>query len=161
PPRCDPGGKLSALLHEAWEVTSRADAYKVAGTHATARLYACPNVWTKVNLVRAGSCVRHRRHPTSMLSNARWMSSLSSWALIPSSGGASMIPRGIRVLPYTSRSLMQCFDEAAAAFGWARRDPRAGSMRDSDWLVGWGCAMATYPSQVAPASARPGDAAVS
>lgn len=41
-------------------------------------------------------------------------------------------------LPYTSRSLMQCFDEAAAAFGWARRDPQIGSMRDGDWLVGWG-----------------------
>src|SRR5262249_39804176 len=54
----------------------------------------------------------------------------------------------------TSRSLMQCFDEAAAAFGWARRDPQVGSMRDGEWLVGGGCAMATYPSQVAPAAVR-------
>jgi len=55
---------------------------------------------------------------------------------------------------WSSRSLMQCFDEAAAAFGWARRDPQVGSMRDGEWLVGWGCAMATYPSQVAPAAVR-------
>jgi xanthine dehydrogenase YagR molybdenum-binding subunit len=27
-------------------------------------------------------------------------------------------------------------------------------MRDGEWLVGWGCAMATYPSQVAPAAVR-------
>jgi len=45
-------GKLTALLHEGWEVTSRADAYKVAGTDASSRMYACPNVWTKVNLVQ-------------------------------------------------------------------------------------------------------------
>jgi xanthine dehydrogenase YagR molybdenum-binding subunit len=27
-------------------------------------------------------------------------------------------------------------------------------MRDGDWLVGWGCATATYPTQVSPAAAR-------
>jgi xanthine dehydrogenase YagR molybdenum-binding subunit len=49
---------------------------------------------------------------------------------------------------------MRCFDEAAARFGWSRRDPRPGSMRDGDWQVGWGCATATYPSNIGPAAAR-------
>src|ERR1051326_1856992 len=46
-------GRLTALVHEGWEVTSRPANYNVAGTEATARLYACPNVWTKVNIVHA------------------------------------------------------------------------------------------------------------
>jgi xanthine dehydrogenase YagR molybdenum-binding subunit len=56
--------------------------------------------------------------------------------------------------PYSSRSLMQCYDEAGGAFGWKRRDPRPGSMRDGDWLIGWGCATAVYPTHVATATAR-------
>ena len=56
--------------------------------------------------------------------------------------------------PYSSRSLMRCYDEAARAFGWSRRSPRPGSMQDGDWWVGWGCATATYPTHVAPATAR-------
>ena len=49
---------------------------------------------------------------------------------------------------------MQCYDEAGGAFGWKRRDPRPGSMRDGDWLIGWGCATAVYPTHVATATAR-------
>jgi xanthine dehydrogenase YagR molybdenum-binding subunit len=56
--------------------------------------------------------------------------------------------------PYTTRSLMECFDEAAKAFGWSNRNPRPMSMRDGDWLIGWGCATSCYPSQMAPAAAR-------
>jgi xanthine dehydrogenase YagR molybdenum-binding subunit len=60
----------------------------------------------------------------------------------------------IKGLPYTSRSLIPCFDAAAKSFGWDRRDPRPGSMRDGDWFVGWGCATTMYPTQMGPATAR-------
>ena len=49
---------------------------------------------------------------------------------------------------------MKCYDAASAAFGWNRRNPQPGSMRGSDWLIDWGCATATYPTQVSPAVAR-------
>lgn len=49
---------------------------------------------------------------------------------------------------------MRCFDEAAEAFGWKNRSPEPGSMRDGDWLVGWGCATATYPTQIMAAAVR-------
>ena len=49
----DRDGKLVALIHEGWEVTSRPDDYKVAGTDASTRLYACPNVASKVSIVHA------------------------------------------------------------------------------------------------------------
>ena len=56
--------------------------------------------------------------------------------------------------PWSSRSLMKCYDQAAEAFGWNRRDPRPGSMRDGEWLVGWGCATAIYPTHIGVATAR-------
>ena len=61
--------------------------------------------------------------------------------------------------PYSSRSLRQCFDAAAEAFGWRSRLAAPGSMRDGDWLVGWGCATACYPTQIGPCrGSRPSDA---
>ena len=55
---------------------------------------------------------------------------------------------------WSTRSLMQCYEEAAKTFGWSQRKSKAGSMRDGDWLVGWGCASAVYPTHVGAATAR-------
>ena len=49
----DRDGKLVALVHEGEEVTSRPDNYKVAGTDASTRVYACPNIASKVSMVHA------------------------------------------------------------------------------------------------------------
>jgi xanthine dehydrogenase YagR molybdenum-binding subunit len=60
----------------------------------------------------------------------------------------------IKGVPYTTRSLMPCFDRAAERFGWKARTPEPGSMRDGDWLVGYGCATAAYSASIATATAR-------
>jgi xanthine dehydrogenase YagR molybdenum-binding subunit len=49
---------------------------------------------------------------------------------------------------------MACFDQAAESFGWSRRSPAPGSLREGDWLIGWGCASTCYPTALAPATAR-------
>ncbi len=56
--------------------------------------------------------------------------------------------------PYTSRSLMACFDAGAKAFGWEERTAEPKSMVEGDWLIGYGCATTCYPTQMAPAAAR-------
>ena len=56
--------------------------------------------------------------------------------------------------PYTSRSLMACFDAGAGGAGWAQRSAAPRSMSDGDWLIGYGCATTCYPTQMAPAAAR-------
>jgi xanthine dehydrogenase YagR molybdenum-binding subunit len=157
----DRAGKLVALSHEGWEVTSRRDNYMVAGTDASTRLYACPNIASKVSIVHAD-----RPTPGFMRSPPElpYLFPIES-AMDELAYALAMDPvelrrindtqnEPIKGLPYTSRSLMPCFDAAAKAFGWARRDPKPGSMRDGDWLIGWGCAATMYPTQVAPATAR-------
>jgi xanthine dehydrogenase YagR molybdenum-binding subunit len=57
-------------------------------------------------------------------------------------------------LPFSSRHLMDCFDQAAERFGWSRRSAQPGSMSDGDWLIGWGCASAAYPTNIAATAAR-------
>jgi xanthine dehydrogenase YagR molybdenum-binding subunit len=47
--------------------------------------------------------------------------------------------------PFSSRHLVDAFRIGAEKFGWNRRDPNPGSRREGGWLVGIGCAAATYP----------------
>jgi xanthine dehydrogenase YagR molybdenum-binding subunit len=55
--------------------------------------------------------------------------------------------------PFSSRSLMKCYDLGAERFGWSRRGAEPRSMRDGRWLVGLGMATATYPARQLPCSA--------
>jgi xanthine dehydrogenase YagR molybdenum-binding subunit len=156
-----PDGRLTALSHEGWEVTSRPSGYNVGGTDTTARMYACPNVATKVNIVHAD-----RNTPGFMRAppDTPYMFALES-AMDELSYALNLDPIELRRIndtqtdpidgkPYSSRSLMKCYDQAAAKFGWNRRNPKPGSMRDGDWLIGYGCATACYPSNIGPAAAR-------
>ncbi|HUZ67704.1 MAG TPA: xanthine dehydrogenase family protein molybdopterin-binding subunit [Beijerinckiaceae bacterium] len=154
-------GNLTAYAHEGSEVTSRPDPYKVGGTQDTCRMYAFGAVATKVSMVHAD-----RNTPGFMRSppETPYMYALEN-AMDEMAVKLGMDPIAFRRMndtqsdpvsgkAYTSRSLMQCYDEAAKAFGWSNRKPQPGAMRDGDWLVGWGCATAVYPTHTGPATAR-------
>src|SRR5882672_7418371 len=57
-------------------------------------------------------------------------------------------------LPFSSRSLRECYALGAARFGWERRDARPRSMRDGRLLIVWAMASATYPASQGGASSR-------
>jgi xanthine dehydrogenase YagR molybdenum-binding subunit len=157
----DRKGRLQAFVHEGREITSRPSSYNVSGTSTTARMYACPNIATRVEIVHAD-----RNTPGYMRAppDTPYMFALES-AMDELAYALAMDPIELRRVndakvdpasgrPFSSRSLMACYDAAAERFGWRRRNPRPGSMRDGDWLVGWGCATSTYPSNIGPAAVR-------
>jgi xanthine dehydrogenase YagR molybdenum-binding subunit len=43
--------------------------------------------------------------------------------------------------PYSQRHLTECLRTGAERFGWSRRNPRPGQVRDGHWLVGMGMAV--------------------
>ena len=154
-------GKLTAYSHEGWEVSSRPDAYVVAGVKESAHLYAFGAVETKVNIVRAD-----RNTPGFMRSPpvVPYVYALES-AMDELAVKLDIDPVELRRIndtkidpitgrPYSSRSLMKCYDQAAEAFGWKARSAQPGSMRDGEWLIGWGCATAVYPTHVGAVTAR-------
>jgi xanthine dehydrogenase YagR molybdenum-binding subunit len=154
-------GKISGYSHEGWEVTSRPDPYGVAGVKDSARVYAYGAVKTKVNLVHAD-----RNTPGYMRSPpvVPYIYALES-AMDELAWKLDMDPVELRRIndtmtdpidgkPWSSRSLMTCYDQAAAAFGWKGRAAQPGTTRDGDWLIGWGCATALYPTHVGTAAAR-------
>jgi xanthine dehydrogenase YagR molybdenum-binding subunit len=154
-------GNLVSLSHEGFEVTSRPSKYKVGGTDATSRMYACPNIRTAVNIVHAD-----RNTPGYMRAppETPYMFALES-AMDELAHEIGLDPIELRRrndtqtdpvtgLPFSSRSLMACYDAAAQAFGWNRRAAKPKSMQQGEWLVGFGCATACYPSNSGPAAAR-------
>jgi xanthine dehydrogenase YagR molybdenum-binding subunit len=156
-----PDGKLTSVFHEGWEVTSRPSSYKVAGVEATSRLYAAPAIATAVNVVHAD-----RTTPGFMRAPAEvpYMFALES-AMDELSYALNMDPIELRRvndtqtdpvsgLPFSSRLLMPCFDQAAEKFGWRQRNPKPASMRDGAWLVGYGCATSFYPNNIGAAAVR-------
>ena len=56
-------------------------------------------------------------------------------------------------LPFSSRHIVEAWRAGAERFGWSRRNPTPGTQRDGDWLVGIGCATATYPYYRMPGGA--------
>jgi xanthine dehydrogenase YagR molybdenum-binding subunit len=156
-----PNGKLTSYFHEGWEMNSRASSFATAGVAATAQIYACPNIETAANVVKADrNAAGFMRAPPE----TPFMFALES-ALDELAEKLDIDPVELRrindtqtdptgSLDFSSRSLMQCYDQAADRFGWHARDRKPGSMRDGEWLVGYGCASACFPAIIGPAAAR-------
>ncbi|HSK40222.1 MAG TPA: xanthine dehydrogenase family protein molybdopterin-binding subunit, partial [Arenibaculum sp.] len=56
-------------------------------------------------------------------------------------------------LPWSSKSLRECYRTGAERFGWDRRPKRPGTMGEDGRLVGYGMASAVYPTHRGGASA--------
>ena len=158
---CDAKGRLTGYDHMLDEFTSKLDPYSNMGIENSSAMYAFKAIGSKAKLSRGD-----RNVPTFMRSppEVPVMYALES-AMNELAEKAGMDPVEFRKFndtrvnprngaPYTSRSLNECFDEAAASFGWGKRTPKPGSMRDGDWLIGWGCATATYPTSMTPSTAN-------
>lgn len=48
-------------------------------------------------------------------------------------------------LPWSSNGLRECYRRGAELFGWPSQRPAPGSLRDGDWLIGYGVAGASFP----------------
>jgi len=56
--------------------------------------------------------------------------------------------------PFSQRSLIQCLRTGASRFGWSKRDPRPGTVREGAWLIGMGVAAAYRGNVVMKSAAR-------
>ena len=56
-------------------------------------------------------------------------------------------------LPFSQRAMVKAWRDGAARFGWDKRSAKPGARREGDWLIGVGCATATYPYHRMPGGA--------
>jgi xanthine dehydrogenase YagR molybdenum-binding subunit len=157
----DVAGRLTALSHLSWELTSRTDRFALCGSDSTARLYACPNVRTEVkNVLADRQTPGFMRAPPETPYLFALECAMDELAYALKTDPVELRMRNdtnvetVTGKPYTSRSLVRCLATGAETFGWNARDPGPGSMHDGDELVGWGVASAFYPVMVGPAECR-------
>ena len=158
-----PDGRLLGLRHDGLSEMSlpAIGEFSEPVGLATEMLYACPNVAVTHRLVPLNAPL-----PTFMRAPGEASGSFALESAIDELAVAARVdPLALRLLnyaetdphenkPFSSKSLRQCYAAGAEAFGWARRSPQPGSMRDGDTLIGWGMATATYPMNRSKASAR-------
>ena len=159
----DKDGKLLAVQHDGLTQTSMPEVGEFAEAVglASRMLYACPNIATSHRVVAINQGL-----PTYMRApgEASGMFALES-AMDELAVRLDMDPVALRLAnyadadatsgkPFSSKGPHECYEKGAAAFGWRKRTPAPGSMRDGRVLIGLGMATATYPTNRSPASAQ-------
>ncbi len=155
-------GRLAALHHEGVAETSRYELFVEHLLNASRYMYACPNLGTRYGLAELDlSTPTYMRAPGEVSGMFALECAMDELAV-----QLGLDPIELRLrnepernehygLPFSSRSVAECYRVGAQRFGWHRRDPRPASMRNAQGLlVGYGCAAATYPVYAYPASAR-------
>lgn len=154
-------GKLTGIIHEGAGETSRYEEFIEALTSATGYMYSSPALRTEYRLVPLDtSTPTYMRGPGEASGIFALESAMDELAHQLGIDPIELRRRNEPRIdegegkPFSSRSLLQCYDLGAERFGWARRNPAPRSMRDGRQLIGWGTASATYPSFHSPANAR-------
>jgi xanthine dehydrogenase YagR molybdenum-binding subunit len=165
-------GRLVAIDHEGTSTRAIEDADIEPASLETGAAYACPNVATHDRLVRLNVPVPGwLRGPGTTEGNFALESALDelSYTLridpieLRLRNYAEVQPQS--GLAWSSKALRECYRVGAERFGWTRRTPQIGSMREGNWLVGYGMAGVTFggaqlPSQVRISIRRDGSAHV-
>ncbi|HVT07814.1 MAG TPA: xanthine dehydrogenase family protein molybdopterin-binding subunit [Polyangia bacterium] len=156
----DARGQLLAVRHDVESATSRFDEFVEASASQTRMLYACPSIRTSHRLRRLDiPTPTFMRAPGESTGTFALESAMDELAY-----AVGVDPLELRLRnyaehdpdsghPFSSKSLRQCYRAGAERFGWARRHPKVGAMRDGRLLVGWGMATATYPAGQSTAQA--------
>lgn len=154
-------GRLMALLNDIHSDTSFVDDYLEDCVDPTSMLYSCPNVAAQQREVKLNIGT-----PTPMRGPGRTpaLFALES-ALDDLAIKLNIDPLEIRLknyaekdegnnLPFSSKHLREAYQKGAEKFGWSKRNPQVGSMRNGNEILGWGMATCTWPAHQRNAEVR-------
>ena len=154
-------GKLTATIHETINMSSLYDEFVEKTGAATTMLYDCPNLEVTQKLTRL-----NRGTPTFMRApgEAPGTFALES-AMDELAVKLGLDPVELRLknyaeiepqkkVPFTSKSLRECYLLGAEKFSWKSRHAAPRSVREGDWLLGMGMATATYPTNRSESKAK-------
>jgi xanthine dehydrogenase YagR molybdenum-binding subunit len=153
-------GKLAAVMHDTVSSTSFVDDFPEPCTVFTRSLYSSDSLHTTQRMATLNLGVpTYMRAPGESSGSFALESALDELAY-----ALKMDPVQLRLqnyaerdpekdLPFSSKSLRECYRVGAERFGWPRRSAEPRSMREGRTLIGWGMATATYPANRSPAKA--------
>ena len=157
----DAQGKLSGTRHNTLSHTSQLDEFLEPSGLMTEMMYECPNLEVTHRLARLNTNTPiFTRAPGEASGSFALESAMDELAY-----ELKLDPIELRLRnyaeqdpqekhPWSSKSLRQCYEQGRERFNWSARTPEPRSMRQGDWLIGFGMATATYPANFRAASAR-------
>ena len=158
----DESGQIQAIHHHNHTATSSFDDFFEPSANLSHTLYAAPALKTTHTAVRLDTGT-----PLFMRAPGEASGSIALESAIDEMAEAcGMDPLAFRLKnyaevepisgkPFSSKNLRQCYEQGAAAFGWAKRPAAPRSLRDeAGLLVGWGMGTATFPALIFGAQAR-------
>lgn len=157
----DEEGHLQSVMHHAVQATSRYEDYQEVVVNWSGLAYKCDNVKLTYELAQLDvSTPGDMRAPGAATGLAALESAMDELAY-----EVGIDPLELRVRNFihldqnsdkqlTSKALHSCYREGAAAFGWEKRNPDPGSMRDGNDLVGWGMATGFWDASMMAAEAK-------
>ncbi|WP_375444689.1 xanthine dehydrogenase family protein molybdopterin-binding subunit [uncultured Fibrella sp.] len=145
-------GQLTAMSHDTVAQTGTMDDFMEPGGTITRMLYACPNLATTHKFIKANVGYTS---PMRAPGEAPGVVALEC-AIDELATQLKMDPLQFRLvnyaetdphknLPYTSKSLRECYQQGADKFGWSKRPAQARATRDGNYLIGTGMATTVYP----------------
>ena len=157
----DKHGNLTAIKHDAVQGTSTFEDYQEVVVNWSGILYRCDNVELTYRLVKLDTPTPGDMRAPGAVSGVFAVET----AMDELAYATGIDPIALRLTNYTdtdpttrkpfgSKALKSCFAEGAERFGWSRRDPRPGSMREGRELVGWGMATGVWESLMMQSSAK-------
>ena len=156
-----PDGTLDAISHEATAVTSQFEDFARNDTGWSGQLYKSATANYAHKLVRVDlSTPCDMRAPGAAAGVFALECAMDELAV-----ALKLDPVELRLrcysdrdqhnnVAYTSKNLRACYQQAAEAFGWSKRQAEPRSMRDGSELVGWGMASGVWEALQMPAAAR-------
>jgi xanthine dehydrogenase YagR molybdenum-binding subunit len=154
-------GRLVAIRHLAYSHTSEVDEFMEPTGSTVNMLYRCANVDIEHRLVRVNvGAPTYQRAPGEASGSFGQEVAMDELAVALNMDPVSLRMRNYAESdestgrPWSSKSLSECYEIAADRFGWSKRSPKPGSMRDGRWLIGYGIATASYPANFRPAGAK-------
>jgi xanthine dehydrogenase YagR molybdenum-binding subunit len=157
----DRDGRLQAVLHDSTIQNSNVGAFIESTGEMTPHLYECPNIRMTHRLVRlnvnAPSWMRAPGVAPGLFALECAVDELAEEI------GIDPVEMRLRNYadvdpatghPWSSKSLRACYGAGAERIGWSQRLRSPRSMRDGDYLVGFGMATAAYRTMQFPGSAR-------
>jgi xanthine dehydrogenase YagR molybdenum-binding subunit len=154
-------GRLAGMRHDVLSHTSVIEDFTEPAALQTRIMYDCPNLSTTHRLValNVGTPTFQRApgHATGTFALESAMDELA-YALqidpieLRMRNEPALDPE--KNLPWSSRSLRQCYTNGAQVFGWSQRVAAPQGMNRGRTAIGWGVASATYPANRQAAQAR-------
>jgi xanthine dehydrogenase YagR molybdenum-binding subunit len=156
----DRTGKLLALENETVSQTSTFDEFAETATMPSRMLYSVANNHTVQKLVRGDiGTPSYTRAPGECPGSFAIEVAMDEMAY-----RLKIDPLELRLknyaeqdedkkLPWSEKSLRECYRRGAERFGWSKRPMEPRATRKDHMLVGWGMATSLYPARRSPASA--------